>query len=111
MSSGGPLRHNPQVGNIGTAFTFTVRDQDEAIMDVSAALTKTMRVARPAGATPVTWTLAFVTNGTDGKVRYVTASANDLPVAGTYQAQVVMTFASAAWKSNLVTFTVEGNLP
>ena len=65
--------------DIGTAFRVTVQDGETAV-DVSGATTKQIVFQKPSG-TSVTQTAAFVTDGTNGQIQYVTV-AGDLNEAG-----------------------------
>lgn len=79
------------VGDIGTVIQVTLQDAGTAI-DISGASTKSILVLKPDG-TEVTWTAEFVTDGSDGAIKYTTASG-DLNVAGVWYLQPQIVFAS-----------------
>lgn len=69
-----------QKGDIGIDFVVTlIKQSDNTPLDVSSATTLQLKF-RPIGGTTKTQTAAVVTDGTDGKIRYITASASDLDV-------------------------------
>jgi hypothetical protein len=96
------------VGDIGTAFIVTVKDEDEAIVDVSTATTKQIIFKKSDGSV-VTKTASFVTDGTDGQIKYVSV-ADDLDVAGLWYLQAFIDFGSTEWKSDIRKFKVYPNL-
>jgi hypothetical protein len=61
---------DPHVGDVGTEWVATFRDERNLVIDVSTAATKTITFRRPDG-TEVEKTAAFDTDGTDGKTKYV----------------------------------------
>jgi hypothetical protein len=96
------------VGDIGTVFEITVKDEDGVVVDISAATTKQFIFAKPGG-TKVSKDASFVVNGTDGKLKYVTASG-DLDESGDWQLQVYVVMPTGTWHSDIVLVSVCGNL-
>jgi len=97
-------------GDIGTVFEVTVKDGD-TVVDVSSASTegsKKIRFSKPGG-TVVEETATFSSNGTDGKIRYVTI-ADDLDTAGVWKWQAYVVLSSGTWNSDVKEFTVHPNL-
>ena len=86
----------------------TIKDQDNAIVDVSGASLKTIIFQKPDGTT-VTQTATFFTDGTDGIVEYQALGA-DHDTAGPWCKQAHITIASGDWKSTIVGFPVAANL-
>lgn len=82
-----------QIGNIGSVIVIRVVE-DESPVDISGVNGKFIRMKPPSGAT-VEHTAEFVTNGTDGLMRYVTTST-DLPAGshGQWYVQGKITYAS-----------------
>lgn len=82
---------NLHVGDWGTVFRLTIRDQDDAIVDISAATAKSIIFRRPDG-TAFSKAAAFVTDGTDGLLSYTVADG-DLNQAGdwSYKGEVERT--------------------
>jgi hypothetical protein len=100
------------IGDFGTVFELTVVDQDNEVVDVSAATEMTWRFRKPGGTT-FTKTGSHVTDGTDGKVKYVVeelAEGAILDVAGTWSYQLFVDLPSGEWSSDVLHFDVEGNL-
>jgi hypothetical protein len=72
-------------GDIGTIFELTIVDTADVVINVSTASIKYIYLQKPDG-TKVRKTAAFVTDGTDGKIKY-TAVAGDLNQVGDWQIQ------------------------
>jgi len=73
------------VGDLGTIFRFTIKDQDDAVVDISSATLKQVKFRKSDGSTE-TQTASFTTDGTDGKMEVATTAA-DLDISGPSQAQ------------------------
>jgi hypothetical protein len=71
--------------DIGTKFNFTILDESGTVIDLSVATFKELRFSKPDGSV-VTKTPTLTTNGTDGKVYYVTI-LNDLDQVGEWKVQ------------------------
>lgn len=98
------------IGDIGTVITLTIVDQDGTAVDVSTATTKEIHLQPPSG-DAVQKTASFTTDGSDGKIYYTTASASDLNVAGTWEAQAYVVLSGGnTWKSTIKEFKVRANL-
>lgn len=93
--------------DVGTVFELTIVDQDSAVVDISTA-TRQILFEKPSGAT-LTKTAALVTDGTDGKMKYVTI-AGDLTPAGFWFVQGVVTIGLNTWHTDALAFTVLPNL-
>lgn len=93
--------------DIGTVFTLTVKD-GSAVVNVASASSKLIKFRKPGGVI-ISKTAEFVTDGTDGKIKY-TAIAGDLDQSGPWTFQAVLTFASGTWSSDIHKFTVYPNL-
>jgi hypothetical protein len=95
------------LGDIGTVFEITLKDCDTPV-NVSTATTKQIIFQKP-DKTNLTKTATFSTDGSDGKIRYVTV-ASDLSVKGTWKIQAKVVMPSGTWSSNIETFKVYENL-
>jgi hypothetical protein len=95
------------VNDVGTTFQLTFKD-DGSIVDVSSASAVEVLLMGPDD-TAVTKTATLVSDGTDGKVKYVTVSG-DIDTAGTWKIQGKVTFATNIYNSDVHTFTVYKNL-
>jgi len=96
------------VKDAGTKMTFTVRSAGK-ILDLSTATAKTAIFDKPRENNIFQKDLIFVTDGTDGKVRYV-SEENFLSINGGWRLQLHFTFPTGAWYTNIVDFTVVGNI-
>lgn len=96
------------VNDIGTELVVVVKDEDEAVVDVSGA-TKTIKLTKPDGV-DVPKSAVNDTTGTDGKIRYNTI-ANDLDQPGLWQIQGFVEMASGQkWHTKVGSFRVKPNL-
>ena len=102
----------PRVGDFGITITVTIVDQDDAVVDISAATEGTQTkilLTDPSGNT-ATKTASFTTDGTDGKIYYVIASG-DLDEAGTWKyAGEVTLSATEHYESSSCEFLVHPQL-
>lgn len=96
------------VNDIGTALRFTVKNQDGDVFDLSGYSSIVIYLQTPS-ATVLTKTATLVTDGTDGKLQYVTLNG-DISEAGTWRAQVKVEKGGGSWKSEVVKFKVKANL-
>ena len=93
--------------DIGTVFQITVKDGDNTI-DVSGATTKNFLFQKPDG-TDVSKAASFVTDGTDGQLKYTTVT-DDLDTVGTWYLQVELVLPAGTWRSDITKFRVYNNL-
>lgn len=99
-----------QKGNIKTTIKLQINDQDGDALDVSTASTKEIILRDPNGVS-TTFDAAFTTDGSDGLIEYETTDADDLGVAGPWQAQGhVILSAGDDLKSTIDRFAVGENL-
>jgi hypothetical protein len=71
------------VGDVGVPFRATIIDPETCDpLDISSATLTEFHVRKP-DATTDTWVASFLTDGTDGRIEYVTI-AGDLDTAGTW---------------------------
>lgn len=96
------------VGDVGTEFIATIRDELGGLVDPSLASTRQMRFKKPDG-TIVTKPAALVTDGSDGKMKYISVT-NDLDTAGSWQVQGYVEIGSGKWSSDVHRFRVYANL-
>lgn len=98
------------VGDIGTSFVATIQD-GTSVIDISGATTIELIFEDPAG-TSFTKTASFVTDGTDGKMEYVTVSDDDIIDAeGFWKIQGHVVFsATQEWKTDVQKFAVHQNI-
>lgn len=97
-----------QKGNIGTAFRIEIKDQDDVVVDVSAATTIQIIFKKPGGDI-LTKTASFVTNGTDGMIQYVSQSG-DLDTVGLWRHQGFVVQSGTEFWTDLAQFKVHRNL-
>lgn len=100
-------KHEIHVGDVGTELICTIKDGDSAV-DISAG-SAVIRLRKPQTGTVVQKTAVFVSDGTDGQIKYVTVSG-DLDEAGTWQIQAQVTISTNTWNSDVQNFEVHPNL-
>lgn len=83
----------PQVGDVGLPLVLVVVDKEGQPVDISPA-TNLKVILRPPDGRSKVFDATFKTNGEDGKVQYVTASADDLDVPGEWEMQAKLTLGS-----------------
>lgn len=71
--------------DVGTILTITVVDDDGVAVDISGATSKQIVFLKP-DETVVTKTAVFVSDGSDGKIKYTTI-AGDLDIVGLWHIQ------------------------
>ena len=97
--------------DIGVAFRLTIKDQDDVVVDISAATTKSIYFFKPS-TTVITQTASFPSGetGTNGEMEWATVSG-DLDTVGTWkwQGYVVMSDGSE-YRTDIEEFLVLDNL-
>ncbi len=96
-----------QKNDVGTILELTVTDQG-SVVDLSDASTLEIIFGKPDG-TFATETAAFSTDGTDGKMRYV-SEASDFALVGAWRWQGNIVNPAGSWKTTVATFRVKENL-
>jgi hypothetical protein len=97
--------------DIGTIILTTITDcvsGTSSPIDISACVSTFLVLKSPSG-TSYTKSAVFNTDGTDGKIKYVTVDG-DLNQTGTWRIQAVVNFATSSFRSNVKTFKVYENL-
>lgn len=95
------------VNDVGTTLIGTVLDSGVAV-DISSASSIQMLIKKP-DQTTLTKTASFNSDGTDGKMKYVTVSG-DIDQAGNYKIQGKVVLGTATYFSSVSTFKVYCNL-
>jgi hypothetical protein len=95
------------LNDIGTVFEATIMD-GAVVVDISTATTKQLIFKGQSGSSK-TKSAAFATDGTDGKIRYVTVTG-DLDWAGQWEWQAYVVMPTGAWHSDTAQFIVYENL-
>jgi len=96
------------VGDAGTRFLVQVTDQDGNITDISSATSLVLTFQKPNG-TEVSKTGTLFSDGTDGKLYYITDSTF-LDIPGLWKIQAHIIYSSNSWYSNIGNFAVKPNL-
>ncbi len=94
-------------GDIGTQFTVTVQD-GTTVVDISTASTKQLIFKKPGG-TILTKSTSFVTDGTDGKMQYVSVDG-DLSDDGVWKMQGKVVIGGNTFSTDITSFKVYRNL-
>lgn len=97
------------INDIGTSIRIQVQE-DGVNVDISGAATLQIRLKKPSGIS-TTYSAAFVTDGTDALMHYVTASG-DLDEVGTWRIQgfVIFPASSGEFNTDSDSFKVLNNL-
>jgi hypothetical protein len=96
------------VGDVGLVFKATVKDENEAVVDISSATTLQIKLGDPFG-TMTAKTASLYSDGTDGILKYATV-AGDLAYAGRWMAQGYVVTPTRTFHTSKKIFEVEGNL-
>ncbi|MBY0525604.1 MAG: hypothetical protein K2R98_19520 [Gemmataceae bacterium] len=99
------------INDVGTRFEVQVRDNDNAIVDISPSGMVPLYQFKKPDNTYLNKTPSLQTDGTDGWLVYV-AQDGDLDLAGLWRFQVYVTLPtpSGNWHSDIGTFRVYPNL-
>ena len=102
----GQVRYN----QIGLVIKATVKNQDDDVVDISDATVKQLILEAPSGAKK-TKTAVFVTDGSDGLIKYVTVD-NDLDEVSEqhWEYQFIITRPSGVFPTDIGSFQVHRNL-
>lgn len=99
--------------DIGVKFTVTIMEPDPTdpdtliVKDISAATTKQLIFRKPTpDLTVVTQTAVFVTDGSDGQIRY-TSILGDLDIAGRWSLEGQVVLPTGTFRSDRDRFDVE----
>jgi hypothetical protein len=96
------------IGDAGLPFIKTMYDQNGAILPVDGTSARQFVFERPNG-TCFIKSAVFVTDGKDGKLKYLTESA-DLDMAGLWKWQVILTWGTVVLYSDITIFRVFPNI-
>jgi hypothetical protein len=96
-----------QQNDIGTRITVTVTEGGSA-MNISTATTKNINLLSPGGTTSEN-TALFTTDGSEGKIYYVTVT-DDIDEEGPWKIQAHIITPSKNFKTKWGTFTVGANI-
>ena len=94
-------------GDIGTQFTVTVQD-GTTVVDISTASTKQLIFKKPGG-TILTKRTSVDTDGTDGKMQYVSVDG-DLSDDGVWKMQGKVIIGGNTFSTDITSFKVYRNL-
>lgn len=95
-----------RLNDIGVIIELTIKDQDNAVVDLSVASTLQIKLTTPAQTNITTAKTATLSgSGTDGKLRYVTADG-DLNEIGIWSAQAYVVIGSNKYHSTILKFKV-----
>lgn len=95
--------------DIGTVLEVTIKDQAGAVVNLTGATLKQIVFHNVLCAGPEPKTAVFTTDGTDGKIQYVTV-AGDLHPAALCQVQAHVTIPSGSWHSTVMDLLILENL-
>lgn len=95
--------------DIGTAFDVQIRDETDVAVNLSGATTLYYFLQKPTDPEILTKSVNFLTDGSDGRVRYVT-QVGDLDQPGTWRLQAYIVLPSGKWYSDVTMFKVFDNI-
>ena len=98
-----------QKNDVGAKLRVTVRDQDGDLVDLSSASPKSLLLLKPDGETYVEKSASFHTDGTDGKIHYVTQTG-DLDEEGIWRIQAKFTLSYGTFRTTWGAFRVLKNI-
>lgn len=98
------------IGDIGTAIIVTLMDGDVILPIQSASVMEIILEKSDSTQTKVIKTAVFVTDGSDGKMQYITVDKTDLDVCGNWKIQGFVTLPTGSWSSYVDSFKILGNL-
>lgn len=96
------------VGDIGTELRLRIVDGCGVPVDISSATTLEICVKTPSGGVK-TFTASETTDGTDGRLSYITVM-DDLDEDGTWEIQAHVITPSSEFRSQIQTFVVKPNI-
>ena len=91
-----------------TDFVVTIKACDGSALDISTATAMDFVFRKP-DLSVIARAASFLTDGSDGVLRYI-ASSSDLDQSGTWSYQAEVTLPSGLWYSDIVEFEVYQNL-
>lgn len=97
-----------QKDDIGTVLELTIKDQDDVVVNISAATTLEIIFKKPDN-NRVTKTATLVNDGSDGKMKYAFVSS-DLDLIGIWRFQGYIVLPNGEWYTNIKQFKVVNNL-
>ena len=95
-------------GDIGTVFQLTIKDQDDAVVNLSTATTKKILI-KSSNNSISEKTGEFLSDGSDGIIKYTTIE-NDISKIGIWSIQAKVIFVTGTWYSDIQEFKVYDNL-
>jgi len=96
------------VGDIGTKFLITVL-KDGELVDISLAIEKKIYFEKP-DKTTLEKTAIFETDGTDGKIFWMTTLVTDLNLMGQWKIQGKISICGGTWRTQIGVFRVYDNI-
>lgn len=97
------------LGDIGTEFRVTIKDQNGDAKNIATASTKTFKFKKPDD-TVVTKTATFYTDGSDGILTWSTTAVGDLDQLGIWNLQAYIVQGGSTNHSDITDFTVWPNI-
>ena len=94
--------------DVGTSFRATIKDENGDAVDISSATVKKF-IFQPPDEVDIEKTAAFVTDGTDGLVEYI-SETGFLSQIGVWEYQFYVEFSGGKYHTNKSSFEVLKNL-
>lgn len=96
------------VGDIGTKLMITFLKDGEPV-DISLCTLKEILIEKP-DATILTKTAIFETDGTDGKIFWLTTISTDFDLPGQWKVQGKISIGGGTWRTQVGVFRVYDNI-
>lgn len=96
------------IDDYGWTINITIKDENGSVKDLSSCIEASIIFTKPDN-TSITREAEFVTDGSDGMIKYVVQDG-DIDTVGTWQIQASTTFSSSVLRSNIEKFKVYRNL-
>lgn len=96
-----------RVGDVGTTIRLTIKEAGSPL-DISTATVKTFKLRKPSGVV-VALPASFTGTGSDGKLEYVTATA-DIDASGPWMGQAYIEMGALKFHTTPFSFQVGENL-
>lgn len=97
-------------GQYGNSVPLTIVDDDGTVEDLSSYTGITIKAISPDARTTLSFTGAFVSDGTDGQISFSPASDNTFDRDGTWKGQVQFTATSILALTVIFEMEVEGKI-
>lgn len=93
--------------DVGTVFQITITDSGSPVNLSSGISASNVVLLRKPDGTIITGSATYVTNGTDGLIKYIVSGSDVLNQSGTWQLSANVNTSTGKWTATSVGFTVK----